>query len=87
MAEGHGSGTTAPSAFSSESWGRALLCGAVVLILAIVGFGVVPDRMITYLSTRVTPIARDLLVTLWVVAFFIFLTWLYVRLQPRGPRP
>ena len=76
-----------PSAFSTEGWGRALLYSAVVLILAVVGFGVAPDRLITFLSTRVTPTGRDLLVTLWIVAFFVFLTWLYVRLQPRQRRP
>jgi hypothetical protein len=72
------------SAFSSESWGHAILTSAIVLVLAIVGFGIVPDRLITFLTTRITPTWRDLLVTLWVVGFFVFLTWLYVRLQPRA---
>jgi hypothetical protein len=70
--------TTSPGA---ESWGRGLLKAALVLILAWGGFLFIPNKLIAYLTTRVTPHARDLLVTLWVLVFFVALSWLFVILQ------
>jgi hypothetical protein len=69
---------------TGESWGGALWKAALLLVLAWLGFLYVPNRLLAYLSTRVTPHARDALVTLWVVAFFAALSWLFVALQRRG---
>jgi hypothetical protein len=65
-----------------ESLGVALLKAFVILLLAFVGFAIIPDRLVAYLSLHVTPRVRDSLVTLWVAVYFVFLTWLFVRLQP-----
>ncbi len=54
---------------------------AIVLALSWIGFLFVPNRLLAFLTTRVTPHARDALVTLWVIAFFIGLSWLFVTLQ------
>jgi hypothetical protein len=65
----------------TESWGRELLKAALVLILAWGGFLLIPNKLLAYLTTRVTPHARDALVTLWVLVFFVVLSWLFVMLQ------
>jgi hypothetical protein len=67
----------------AERWPAAWLRAAIILVLAVAGFMIVPDRLLVYLSTRVTPHARDALVTLWTVAFFIALSWIFVALQRR----
>lgn len=66
-----------------ESLGAALLKAFIILLLAFVGFAIIPDRLVAYLSLHVAPRVRDALVTLWVIVYFVFLTWLFVRLQPR----
>jgi hypothetical protein len=65
----------------TDSWGRASWNAGLILILAWAGFLFVPNRLMAYLTTRVTPHARDALVTLWVIVFFVALSWLFVRLQ------
>jgi hypothetical protein len=69
---------------SGESVGAALLKSLLVLGLSLVGFLLVPDRLFSYLALHVSPRARDLLVLLWVVVFFVFLTWLFVKIQPES---
>ena len=69
----------------SQEWGTALITGAIVVVLCWAGFLFIPDRLLVYLATRVSPHPRDLLVSLWVVAFFVALSWGFVRLQ-RGRR-
>jgi hypothetical protein len=79
--------TVRPAEQPTDGWGTAIVKSAVILALALVGFGVVPDRLVTYLSRHMSPTGRDLLVSLWVLVFFVFLCWLYVRLQrPRAAR-
>ena len=46
----------------------------------------IPDRLVAYLSTRVGPDVRDVLVLLWVLVWFVFLCWLFVVLQLGRPR-
>ncbi len=77
--EGAGSDGVAPSA----GWGDAIVRAAILLILSFVGFVIVPDRMQAYLSLHVVPRTRDGLVLLWVMAFFLFMCWMFVRLQRR----
>ncbi len=62
---------------------RAIVRAAILLILSFVGFVIVPDRMQAYLSLHVVPRTRDGLVLLWVMAFFLFMCWMFVRLQRR----
>jgi hypothetical protein len=74
------------AAGSDETWGGALWKGALVLVLAFLGFVAVPDRLFSYLALHVGPRLRDLLVLLEVVVAFVLLTWLFVRLQTRRTR-
>jgi hypothetical protein len=65
----------------TEGWGTAIWKSAVVLVLAVLGFVVVPDRLFSYLALHVGPHLRDSLVLLEVVVVFVLLTWLFVRFQ------
>jgi hypothetical protein len=70
-----------------STWAGAVWKSALVLALAALGFLFVPDRLTSFFALRTGPNTRDLLVLLWVAVFFVFLTWLFIRLQrPRsGP--
>ena len=57
---------------------------AVMLLTSYLVFILIPNNLLTYLSTRVVPFTRDLLVTLWWAAAFVGTCWLFVRLQ-RAP--
>ncbi len=81
--EAQGEGADPEVAASSAGWGGAIVRAAILLILSFVGFVSVPDRMQAYLSLHVVPRTRDGLVLLWVTAFFLFMCWLFVRLQRR----
>ncbi len=61
--------------------GSDLARAALVLILSFLGFVLIPNRLVAYLSLHVVPRTRDALVLLWVIAFFVFMSWLFVRLQ------
>jgi hypothetical protein len=56
---------------------------AVLLIAAIVGFMVVPDRLVAYLSLHVAPRTRDAIVLIWSVFWFVVLSFAFVLLQRR----
>jgi hypothetical protein len=58
----------------------------LILVLSFLGFVIVPDRLLSYLSLHVAPDVRDALVVAWWVVFFIFLSWLFLRLQREGTR-
>jgi hypothetical protein len=64
-----------------DGWGIALLKSLLVLVLSLAGFVILPDRLFSYLALHVSPRARDGLVLLWVALVFVFLTWLFLRLQ------
>lgn len=66
---------------AAPGWGRALAWAALVLAVSFVGFLLIPNRLVAYLSLHVAPRARDALVLLWVALFFVFMGWLFVRLQ------
>ncbi len=66
---------------SVDTWGSSILKAALILILAWAGFLFVPNQLLGFLSRRVTPHARDLLVTLWVVVFFVALSVVFTALQ------
>jgi len=56
---------------------------AAVLVVAVVGFMAIPDRLVVYLSLHVAPRARDAIVLAWVILFFLALSWAFVALQRR----
>jgi hypothetical protein len=68
---------------ATERWRRASAMAAALLVVGVVGFVVVPDRLLAFLSTRTAPRTRDALVVLYVVVFFIAFSWLFVRVQRR----
>ena len=68
-----------------EGWASATWKAALVLVAALVGLVVVPDRLLAFLSTRVTPRLRDLIVAAFAVLAFVLLSLAFVRLQ-RGRR-
>lgn len=70
----------------NDGWGGALVRAAIVVIASFVGFVIVPDRLLSYLATRAVPNTRDGLVVLWVVAFFVAMSYGFVALQRKWER-
>ena len=68
---------------ATEGWSFAAIRAAVVVVLSVVGFVLVPDRIVTYLSEHARPGVRDLATLAWVLAWFVALSWLVTRLQRR----
>ena len=68
---------------SAEGWLPAAWKAAVLLIAAFVGFMVVPDRLVAYLSLHVAPRTRDAIVLLWSISWFVALSLTFVLLQRR----
>ncbi len=66
---------------STHPWTRAIAGAALMLLASFLLLAIVPNQLLTYLSRHVAPKARDLLVTTWWVAAFLFCCWLFVRLQ------
>ena len=71
---------------ASERWVPALLRAGAWLATWVLLVYFIPDRLVAYLSTRVGPDVRDVLVLLWVLVWFVFLCWLFVVLQLGRPR-
>jgi formate-dependent nitrite reductase membrane component NrfD len=67
--------------FAPEGWASATWKAALVLGVALVGLVVVPDRLLAFLSIRVTPRLRDLIVAACAVLAFVLLSFVFVRLQ------
>jgi hypothetical protein len=67
----------------AEGWLPAAWKAAVLLIAAFVGFMVVPDRLVAYLSLHVAPRIRDAIILLWSVFSFVALSFVLVLLQRR----
>jgi hypothetical protein len=70
---------------ASVGWGPAIVRAAIVSIASVIGFVYIPNLLVTKVFEQAVPRTRDGLVLLWVVAFFVFDCWLFVRLQ-RGRR-
>ena len=66
---------------TGSGWGRGIVLGAIMLVASWVVLVLVPNQLLGYLTLHVAPNARDLLVTLWWVAGFVFCCWLLLRLQ------
>jgi hypothetical protein len=82
MAEHKVTATRAPDAMT---WRDATLRAGLILLLSLVGFMIVPDRLLAFLATRVEPTLRDALLVLWNVVFFVALAKVFVPLQGRAP--
>jgi hypothetical protein len=54
---------------------------AILIVGVVAGLLVIPDTVLSFLSPRVTPTARDALVLGWEVLAFIALAWAFVWLQ------
>lgn len=76
-ARGQGGGRAA------EGWLSAVVRAALIVALSVVGFVLVPDRIVIYLSEHARPGVRDLATLAWVLAWFVALSWLVTHLQRR----
>ena len=76
-------GQTGPDA-GAGSWSGALLGAGCMIALSYLAFVLIPNTLLGYLTTRMTPVGRDLVVTgVWALAF-LFVCVLFVRLQWKG---
>ena len=57
-----------------------------MVVVLFVAFGVVPNWLLDWTATRVTPTGRDVIVVGWWVASLIGCAWLFLRLQSRRPQ-
>jgi hypothetical protein len=55
-----------------------------MILLSYLVFVLIPNALIAYLTTRLTPTGRDLLVVGWWVLAFLLSCLVFVRLQRRG---
>ena len=55
-----------------------------MILVTYLAFVLIPNNLLTYLSTRTVPFTRDLLVTIYWIAAFVVSCWLFVRFQ-RSP--
>jgi hypothetical protein len=67
-------------------WTVATVRAALMLVASILLFVLIPDRLLAYISTRIVPRWRDLLMVVYMTVAFVFACWLFVRLQ-REPAP
>jgi hypothetical protein len=65
----------------ARDWLVASVQALIVFALAYAGFVVVPDALVTHLFEGLAPRTRDALVLLWVVVWFVAMSWLFVRIQ------
>ncbi len=66
-----------------DPWGNALFHAVVMVALSFIAFVLIPNTLLGYLTTRMTPVGRDLVVTgCWAVAFLIVCV-VFVRLQQK----
>jgi hypothetical protein len=70
---------------AGEGWVGALVRAFVVLVASFLALVIVPNQLLAFLSPRVTPASRDLVVVAWVSVAFVGLCWLFLALQ-RGRR-
>ena len=75
MSVGEGSPRTVPGSL------RAVTAALFMIVLSFVAFVFVPNTLLGYLSTRVVPTWRDLIVVAWWAFAFLGCCWVFVRLQ------
>jgi hypothetical protein len=79
-------GSGGSSRGNDDMWLGAAIRAAVMLVVSVVVFALVPERLLTFLAIRVSPSVRDVLVVLWWVVALVATLVLFVRLQPRRTR-
>ena len=75
--------STGPGADGGGSWGAAALKSLAMIAISFFVFVLVPNSLLGYLTTRMTPTGRDLVVATWWFAAFVVACWIFVRLQRR----
>jgi hypothetical protein len=68
-------------ATTSMSWWRAIVRAAVVIVMALALFVLVPDRLLAYLSLHIVPFWRDVLMLCYVGVAFMLACWIFMRIQ------
>lgn len=66
------------------SWISAILGAAAMVLVSFLVFVLIPNSLLAYLTTRMTPTGRDLVVVAWWVFAFVVSCVVFVRLQRRG---
>jgi hypothetical protein len=61
----------------------AAIRAVIMLVVSVVVFALVPERLLTFLTIRVSPSVRDALVVLWWAVALVATMVLFVRLQTR----
>lgn len=67
----------------ATSWSAAILAAAAMIVLSFLIFVLIPNSLLGYLTTRMTPTGRDLVVAGWWVASFVIGCVVFMRLQRR----
>ncbi len=80
------SGSVGSSRGNGDTWVGAAIRAAVMLVVSVVVFALVPERLLTFLAIRVSPSVRDALVVLWWAVALVATLILFVRLQPKRTR-
>ena len=62
-------------------WGSAIVRATIVLVVAVVLFLIVPDRLLAYLSLHLVPLWRDLAMLAYTAGAFLVGCVVFVRLQ------
>jgi hypothetical protein len=62
-------------------WGSAIVRAAIVLVVSVVLFVIVPDRLLAYLSLHLVPLWRDLAMLAYTGVAFAAGCVVFVRLQ------
>jgi len=78
-----GEGVELNHVHAKRSWFGAAVAGASMVILSFVAFVYAPNTLLGYLTTRVLPVWRDLIVVVVWMASFGGCCWVFVRLQRR----
>jgi hypothetical protein len=66
-------------------WGSAIVRAAIVLVVTVVLFLIVPDRLLAYLSLHLVPFWRDLAMLAYTAFAFLLACAVFVRLQGAQP--
>ncbi len=74
---------TGSGADGGGSWGAAALKALAMIAISFLVFVLVPNSLLAYLTTRMTPTGRDLVVATWWLVAFVVACWIFVRLQRR----
>jgi hypothetical protein len=65
----------------ATSWPRAFIAAAVMIVASFVLLVLVPNTLLGFLTTRVVPTWRDILVVAYWMVAFVVCCLLFVRLQ------